>query len=94
MLADQGIFAYTFEMFPAKPEGGGFYPLESLIAQEFTRNRPRRRGHLRGRLQYLHRADGEPVRDRPTPPLPGCESGPQRRPLVFCARNLRHIFGE
>jgi carboxypeptidase T len=39
MWADQGIFAYTFEMFPGSAGGGGFYPPDSVIAQETARNR-------------------------------------------------------
>lgn len=39
MWADQGIFAYTFEMFPASAGGGGFYPPDSVIARETSRNR-------------------------------------------------------
>jgi carboxypeptidase T len=39
MWADQGIFAYTFEMYPRSGSGGGFYPPDSVIARETARNR-------------------------------------------------------
>lgn len=39
MWADQGIFSYTFEMFPASRSGGGFYPRDTVIARETARNR-------------------------------------------------------
>jgi hypothetical protein len=39
MWADQGIFAYTFEMFPDSGSGGGFYPPDSVIPSETARNR-------------------------------------------------------
>ncbi|QSB15115.1 choice-of-anchor J domain-containing protein [Natronosporangium hydrolyticum] len=39
MWANQGIFAYTFEMFPASASGGGFYPPDSVIPAETARNR-------------------------------------------------------
>jgi hypothetical protein len=39
MWANQGIFAYTFEMFPASSGGGGFYPPESVITAQTARNR-------------------------------------------------------
>jgi carboxypeptidase T len=36
MWADQGIFSYTFEMYPV---GGGFYPPDEVIERETSRNR-------------------------------------------------------
>jgi carboxypeptidase T len=39
MWAAQGIFAYTFEMYPASAGGGGFYPPDQVIAAETARNR-------------------------------------------------------
>jgi carboxypeptidase T len=34
-----GVFAYTFEMYPADGPGPGFYPPDELIRRETTRNR-------------------------------------------------------
>jgi carboxypeptidase T len=39
MWADQGIFAYTFEMYPRTGSSGGFYPPDSVITHETQRNR-------------------------------------------------------
>lgn len=39
MWADQGIFAYAFELYPSSAAGGGFYPPDSVIAAETARNR-------------------------------------------------------
>lgn len=39
MWADQGIFSYTFEMYPRSASGGGFYPPGSIISRETSRNR-------------------------------------------------------
>jgi hypothetical protein len=39
MWADQGIFSYTFEMYPRSSGGGGFYPPGSVIPRETSRNR-------------------------------------------------------
>jgi carboxypeptidase T len=39
MWADQGIFAYTFEMYPRTGSAGGFYPPDSVIERETARNR-------------------------------------------------------
>ncbi|WP_227869874.1 M14 family metallopeptidase [Streptomyces otsuchiensis] len=39
MWADQGIFSYTFEMYPRSASGGGFYPPGSVIDRETSRNR-------------------------------------------------------
>ncbi|MGD9481692.1 M14 family metallopeptidase [Streptomyces sp. TRM70308] len=39
MWADQGIFSYTFEMYPRSSSGGGFYPPGSVIDRETSRNR-------------------------------------------------------
>jgi carboxypeptidase T len=36
---DHGIFAYAFEMYPSSYGGGGFYPPDSVIARETSRNR-------------------------------------------------------
>jgi hypothetical protein len=35
----QGIFAYTFELYPRSASGGGFYPPASVINRETSRNR-------------------------------------------------------
>jgi carboxypeptidase T len=35
----QGIFAFTFELYPRSSSAGGFYPSGSLIARETSRNR-------------------------------------------------------
>ncbi len=37
--AEQGIFDYTFEMYPTSSLNGGFYPPASVITRETTRNR-------------------------------------------------------
>ncbi|MDT0269678.1 M14 family metallopeptidase [Streptomyces sp. DSM 44915] len=37
--ADQGIFSYTFEMYPSSGAGGGFYPPGDVIERETSRNR-------------------------------------------------------
>jgi hypothetical protein len=37
--ADQGIFDYTFEMYPTGASGGGFYPPDEVIGRETSRNR-------------------------------------------------------
>jgi hypothetical protein len=39
LWADQGIFSYTFEMYPASSLGGGFYPPGGVIDRETSRNR-------------------------------------------------------
>ncbi|RCV47963.1 M14 family metallopeptidase [Marinitenerispora sediminis] len=39
LWGDQGIFAYTFEMYPAGAAGGGFYPPDEVIGRETARNR-------------------------------------------------------
>lgn len=39
MWANQGIFAYTFEMYPTSSFQGGFYPSDSVITRETERNR-------------------------------------------------------
>ncbi len=39
LWADQGIFSYTFEMYPTSSLGGGFYPPGSVIDRETSRNR-------------------------------------------------------
>ncbi|MDT0341100.1 M14 family metallopeptidase [Streptomyces litchfieldiae] len=39
MWADQGIFSFTFEMYPTSSLGGGFYPPGSVIDRETSRNR-------------------------------------------------------
>ncbi|GGM63801.1 carboxypeptidase T [Dactylosporangium sucinum] len=39
LWATQGIWAYTFEMFPTSPEKGGFYPPASVIAAQTARNK-------------------------------------------------------
>ncbi|HET8681066.1 MAG TPA: M14 family zinc carboxypeptidase, partial [Micromonosporaceae bacterium] len=39
MWAAHGIFAYTFEMYPASSFGGGFYPGDEIIAAQTSRNR-------------------------------------------------------
>ncbi|GAA3866175.1 M14 family metallopeptidase [Streptomyces sedi] len=37
--ADQGIFSFTFEMYPTSQAGGGFYPPGDVIDRETSRNR-------------------------------------------------------
>lgn len=37
--ADQGIFSFTFEMYPTSQAGGGFYPPGNVIDRETSRNR-------------------------------------------------------
>jgi carboxypeptidase T len=37
--ADQGIFDYTFEMYPTSSLGGGFYPPDEVIGRETSRNK-------------------------------------------------------
>jgi carboxypeptidase T len=39
LWADQGIFAYTFEMYPTSAANGGFYPPGSVIGRETSRNK-------------------------------------------------------
>ncbi|ARQ68216.1 M14 family metallopeptidase [Streptomyces marincola] len=39
MWADQGIFSFTFEMYPRSSSGGGFYPPGNVIDRETSRNR-------------------------------------------------------
>ncbi len=39
MWADQGIFSFTFEMYPGSAADGGFYPPGDVIADETERNR-------------------------------------------------------
>ncbi|UED86439.1 M14 family metallopeptidase [Streptomyces profundus] len=39
LWADQGIFSFTFEMYPTSQAGGGFYPPGSVIDRETSRNR-------------------------------------------------------
>ncbi|GAA3729541.1 hypothetical protein HDA32_000017 [Spinactinospora alkalitolerans] len=39
LWGDQGIFSYTFEMYPAGSAGGGFYPPDEVITRETSRNR-------------------------------------------------------
>jgi murein tripeptide amidase MpaA len=39
MWAAQGIFAFTFEMYPESASAGGFYPPDDVIAAETARNR-------------------------------------------------------
>jgi carboxypeptidase T len=39
LWADQGIFSYTFEMYPTSSLEGGFYPPGSVIDRETSRNR-------------------------------------------------------
>jgi carboxypeptidase T len=39
MWAAEGIFAYTFEMYPTSSAQGGFYPPDEVIAAQTSRNR-------------------------------------------------------
>ncbi|TJZ45357.1 zinc carboxypeptidase [Streptomyces piniterrae] len=39
LWGDQKIFAYTFEMYPSSAGDGGFYPRDSVIPKETSRNR-------------------------------------------------------
>jgi carboxypeptidase T len=39
MWGNQGIWAYTFEMYPSSSGGGGFYPPDEVITAQTTRNR-------------------------------------------------------
>ncbi|KOG66321.1 carboxypeptidase [Streptomyces griseoflavus] len=39
LWGNQKIFAYTFEMYPSSAGAGGFYPRDSVIARETSRNR-------------------------------------------------------
>jgi murein tripeptide amidase MpaA len=39
MWGDQGIWAYTFEMYPGSSGGGGFYPPDEVIPAQTSRNR-------------------------------------------------------
>lgn len=39
LWGDQKIFAYTFEMYPSSASAGGFYPKDSVIPKETSRNR-------------------------------------------------------
>ncbi|MFC4560876.1 M14 family metallopeptidase [Nocardiopsis mangrovi] len=38
LWADQGIFSYTYEMYPGSAGGGGFYPPDEVIERETARN--------------------------------------------------------
>ncbi|HUQ59066.1 M14 family metallopeptidase [Lentzea sp.] len=46
----QGVFAYTFEMYPGSSGGGGFYPPDEVIPAQTSRNKE-------AVLQLLERAD-------------------------------------
>ena len=37
MWGNQGIWAYTFEMYPGSSGGGGFYPPDEVISRETSR---------------------------------------------------------
>lgn len=50
LWGDQRIFAYTFEMYPSSFGSGGFYPKDSVIPKETSRNRE-------AVLQFLEIAD-------------------------------------
>ncbi|MFW5415723.1 zinc carboxypeptidase [Nocardiopsis sp. CNT-189] len=39
LWGDQGIFSFTFEMYPSSSGGGGFYPGDEVIPAETSRNR-------------------------------------------------------
>ncbi|HLL64769.1 MAG TPA: M14 family metallopeptidase [Micromonosporaceae bacterium] len=39
MWNSQGIWAYTFELYPGSASGGGFYPPDEVIATQTSRNR-------------------------------------------------------
>ncbi|MDA8372204.1 MAG: M14 family metallopeptidase [Nocardiopsaceae bacterium] len=39
LWGDQGIFSFTFEMYPGSAVGGGFYPPDEVIPAETSRNR-------------------------------------------------------
>ncbi|MFF3744417.1 M14 family metallopeptidase [Streptomyces kronopolitis] len=39
LWGDQKVFAYTFEMYPSSAGAGGFYPKDTVIPRETTRNR-------------------------------------------------------
>jgi hypothetical protein len=39
MWANQGIFSYTFELYPSSASGGGFYPPDEVISAQTSRNR-------------------------------------------------------
>lgn len=39
LWGDQGIFAYTFEMYPTSTAAGGFYPPDEVIVAQTARNR-------------------------------------------------------
>ena len=39
MWGNQGIFSYTFEMYPTSSGAGGFYPPDEVIGRETSRNR-------------------------------------------------------
>ncbi|MFF4601795.1 M14 family metallopeptidase [Streptomyces sp. NPDC001339] len=39
LWGDQKVFAYTFEMYPSSAGSGGFYPRDSVIPKETSRNR-------------------------------------------------------
>lgn len=39
MWGNQGIFAYTFEMYPGSASGGGFYPPDEVIPAQTSRNK-------------------------------------------------------
>jgi hypothetical protein len=50
LWGSQGIFAYTFEMYPGSAGGGGFYPPDEVIPAQTARNKE-------AVLQLLDRAD-------------------------------------
>ncbi|MEU7870413.1 M14 family zinc carboxypeptidase [Dactylosporangium sp. NPDC049140] len=39
LWADQGVWSYTFEMYPSGTSGGGFYPPDEVIAAQTSLNR-------------------------------------------------------
>ncbi|MFE0191989.1 M14 family metallopeptidase [Streptomyces sp. NPDC059008] len=39
LWGDQKVFAYTFELYPSSAGGGGFYPRDSVIQKQTSRNR-------------------------------------------------------
>ncbi len=39
LWGEQGVFSYTFEMYPTSSSAGGFYPPDEVITRETTRNR-------------------------------------------------------
>ncbi|SER04479.1 Proprotein convertase P-domain-containing protein [Lentzea xinjiangensis] len=50
LWGSQGVFAYTFEMYPGSAGGGGFYPPDEVIPAQTSRNKE-------AVLQLLERAD-------------------------------------